>query len=46
VLAVANTLGPSLAASERGRVHRHFRTSSRYEWLFWDMGYRKETWPI
>ncbi len=46
VLAVANALGPGLAASERGRVHRHFRTSSRYEWMFWDMGYRKETWPV
>jgi thiaminase/transcriptional activator TenA len=46
VLAVANALGPSLAASERERVHRHFRTSSRYEWMFWDMSYRKETWPV
>ena len=27
-------------------VHRHFRTTSRYEWMFWDMGYRRETWPV
>ncbi len=46
VLAVADRLGPGLAAAERARVHRHFRTTSRYEWMFWDMGYRKETWPI
>jgi thiaminase/transcriptional activator TenA len=46
VLAVANGLGPDLAPCERARVHRHFRTSSRYEWMFWDMGYQKESWPI
>ena len=46
VLAVADGLGPDLAPSERARVHRHFRTSSRYEWMFWDMGYRKEHWPV
>jgi thiaminase/transcriptional activator TenA len=27
-------------------MHRHFVTTSRYEWLFWDMGWRRETWPI
>jgi thiaminase (transcriptional activator TenA) len=46
VLAVADRLGPDLAASERALVHRHFRTTSRYEWMFWDMGYRKESWPL
>jgi thiaminase/transcriptional activator TenA len=24
----------------------HFKTTSRYEWMFWDMGYQKETWPV
>jgi thiaminase/transcriptional activator TenA len=46
VLAVADGLGPDLPPGERARVHRHFRTSSRYEWMFWDMGYRKESWPL
>jgi thiaminase/transcriptional activator TenA len=46
VLAVADGLGPALAPHERARVHRHFRTTSRYEWMFWDMGYRQEKWPI
>ena len=32
--------------AERDRVHRHFRTTSRYEWMFWDMGYRQEAWPV
>jgi hypothetical protein len=46
VLDVTDELGPGLRASERDRVHRHFRTTSRYEWMFWDMGYRKEAWPV
>jgi thiaminase (transcriptional activator TenA) len=27
-------------------VHRHFRATSRYEWMFWEMGYRQEAWPV
>jgi thiaminase (transcriptional activator TenA) len=46
VLTVTNGLGRGLAPSERALVHRHFRTTSRYEWMFWDMGYRKEGWPL
>ena len=46
VLAVTDELGPVLAPRERERVHQHFRVTSRYEWMFWDMGYRKQTWPI
>ena len=46
VLAVADELDPVLAPRERQRMHQHFRVTSRYEWMFWDMGYRKQTWPI
>jgi thiaminase (transcriptional activator TenA) len=46
VLAVTDALGPGLGPAERARVHRHFRTTSRYEWMFWDMGYRMESWPV
>jgi thiaminase (transcriptional activator TenA) len=46
VIAVTDKLGPELSPAERQRVHRHFRTTSRYEWMFWDMGYRKEAWPV
>ena len=46
VLAATDELGPVLAPRERERVHQHFRVTSRYEWMFWDMGYRKQTWPI
>jgi thiaminase/transcriptional activator TenA len=46
VLEVADGLGPGLGPSERTLVRRHFRATSRYEWMFWDMGYRKESWPL
>jgi thiaminase/transcriptional activator TenA len=43
VLAVTDAL--TVTEAERGAVHRHFRVTARYEWLFWDMGYRQEVWP-
>ena len=46
VIDVTDELGPGLGAPERDRVHRHFRTTSRYEWMFWDMGYRQQAWPV
>ena len=44
VIAVTDQL--SLSGPERDRVRRHFRATSRYEWLFWDMGYRRENWSL
>ncbi|HLI40339.1 MAG TPA: thiaminase II [Streptosporangiaceae bacterium] len=46
VLAAADALGPCLPPAERDRVRRNFRTASRYEWMFWDMGYRMAGWPV
>jgi thiaminase (transcriptional activator TenA) len=30
---------------ERARARAHFVRSARYEFMFWDMAWRKETWP-
>jgi thiaminase (transcriptional activator TenA) len=46
VIAVTDKLGPELSPAERQRVHQRFRATSRYEWMFWDMGYRLEAWPV
>jgi thiaminase/transcriptional activator TenA len=46
VIAVTDAMGPGLSAAERGRVHQHFRATSRYEWMFWEMGWRQEAWPV
>jgi thiaminase (transcriptional activator TenA) len=45
VLALTDRLGPELSEAERQRVAERFVTTSRYEWMFWDMGYRHEQWP-
>ena len=46
VLAVTDQLGPGLGLAERARAHQHFRATSRYEWMFWDMGFHQESWPF
>jgi thiaminase/transcriptional activator TenA len=32
--------------ADRAAMRRHFVTTSRYEWMFWDMGFRVERWPV
>jgi thiaminase (transcriptional activator TenA) len=44
VIAVTDKL--DVTPAERARIGEHFRVTSRYEWMFWDMGYRRETWPV
>jgi len=46
VIAVTDKLGHDLAPYERELARRHFRATSRYEWMFWDMGYRLQQWPV
>jgi thiaminase/transcriptional activator TenA len=46
VLALTDQVGGELSAAETERVAEHFVTTSRYEWMFWDAGYRQEAWPI
>ena len=46
VIAAIEELSLDLTARERDRVRQHFVTTSRYEWMFWDMGYRRERWPV
>jgi thiaminase (transcriptional activator TenA) len=46
VIAVTDQLAAEITPAERERVRGHFRATSRYEWMFWDMGYRQEQWPL
>ncbi len=32
--------------AEKKRMSEAFLTSSRYEWMFWDMAWREEQWPV
>jgi thiaminase (transcriptional activator TenA) len=45
VLASADQVAAGLTPLERDAMRRHFITTSRYEWMFWDMGLRREAWP-
>jgi thiaminase (transcriptional activator TenA) len=46
VLGLSDRIGEQLAPVEEQRVAERFRTTARYEWMFWEMGYRREAWPI
>ena len=46
VLEMADTTASRLGDDERATMRRHFVTTSRYEWMFWDMGSRMEGWPV
>ena len=46
VLTCTDTLAAGLGDDDRAAMRRHFVTTSRYEWMFWDMGWRRETWPV
>ena len=46
VLEATNATAAHLQPAEREAMRRHFVTTSRYEWMFWDMGFRREAWPV
>jgi thiaminase/transcriptional activator TenA len=46
VLECTDALAGRLREDERQAMRRHFVTTSRYEWMFWDMGWRREGWPV
>jgi thiaminase/transcriptional activator TenA len=45
-IALADELGAHAGADERRVMIRHFLSSSRYEYLFWEQAYREEQWRI
>ena len=46
VLDATNEIAAGVGDVERVAMRRHFTTTSRYEWMFWDMGYARERWPF
>jgi thiaminase/transcriptional activator TenA len=46
VLAATDWLGERLSPDDRLLVGARMRTAARYEWMFWDAGYRRESWPV
>jgi thiaminase len=46
VLAETDRVGATLSPAELDLMREHFTTTSRYEWMFWDAGWRCEAWPV
>lgn len=43
---IVDTAAEDLSEPRREFLRHHFTISSRYEWMFWDMAWRMETWPL
>jgi thiaminase/transcriptional activator TenA len=46
VLALVDRTGEAASASEEAAMRERVLTTSRYEWMFWDASWRRETWPV
>jgi thiaminase/transcriptional activator TenA len=46
VLNITNKIARDLKEDQKEAMKKHFITTSRYEWMFWDMGLRCESWPV
>ena len=46
VIVLTDRIAEPLTHADRERVAEHFVMTSRFEYLFWDMGYRRATWEI
>jgi thiaminase/transcriptional activator TenA len=46
VLALTDQVRPELASSERAAMRECFVIAARYEWMFWDMAFRLQRWPV
>jgi thiaminase/transcriptional activator TenA len=46
VLELTDRLGGTVPAAEWALMREHVLVTSRYEWMFWDAGWRRETWPV
>jgi thiaminase/transcriptional activator TenA len=46
VLAVVDRVGETASLAERAAMRERVTTTSRYEWMFWDAGWRRERWPV
>jgi thiaminase/transcriptional activator TenA len=46
VLDATNRSRADLPASRLALIRQQYLTASRYEWMFWDAAYKRESWPI
>lgn len=46
MLDIMDELALEAGPTAKANMRRHYVTTTRYEWMFWDMGYRQEAWPV
>jgi thiaminase/transcriptional activator TenA len=46
VIDATDTVAARVTGEARQAMRTRFVTTSRYEWMFWDMGWREEAWPV
>ena len=46
VIAEVDRVALTVSSAERELMRRHFATTSRYEWMFWQAGFTRESWPV
>ncbi len=43
---IVDAAAEGLSESRQELLRAHFTVASRYEWMFWDMAWRMEAWPL
>ena len=46
VVDLTDETAANLGEDARRAMARHFAVTARYEWMFWDMAWRQEAWPL
>ena len=46
VLAVAERVAASLTGAQRDAMQAQFAQTARFEWMFWEMGWQRQGWPV
>ena len=46
MLDITDEVAETASTQTRRLMTRHYVTTTRYEWMFWNMGYVQETWPV
>jgi len=46
VLDCVDRVGESVGTAQAAAMREHVLVTSKYEWMFWDAGLRRETWPL
>lgn len=46
LIGIVDAAAEGLSESRQEALRQHFTVASHYEWMFWDMAWRMEAWPL